>query len=55
MWKVNDVPDYLKTQKKCDKVVKVDPSFLQFVPDWFVSKQQLDVWYGDDHDDDIIK
>ena len=51
MWKVKDVPDYLKTQKKCDKVVKDD--FLQFVPDWFVSKQQLDVWYDDDHDDDI--
>ena len=39
----------------CDKVVKDDLSSLQFVPDWFVNHKPLDVWYDDDHDDDIIK
>ena len=42
----------------CDKAIKDDPSSLQFVPDWFVSQQQLDVWYGDDYwynNDDITE
>ena len=42
----------------CNKAVKDDPFSLQFVPDWFVSQQQLDVWYGNDYwynDDDIIE
>ena len=42
----------------CNKAVKDDPFSLQFVPDWFVSQQQLDVWYGDDYwynDDDITE
>ena len=41
----------------CDKAVKDDPSSLQFVPDWFVTQQQTDVWYDDDywyHDNEII-
>ena len=32
----------------CDKVVKDDPSFLQFVPNWFFTKEQIDMWYDDD-------
>ena len=31
---------------------------MQFVSDWFVSQQQLDVWYDDDywyHDDEVIE
>ena len=42
----------------CDKVVKYDPSSLQFVPDQFVTQQQLDLWYDDEywyHDDEIIE
>ena len=42
----------------CDKAIKDDPSSLQFVPDWFVSQQQLDVWYDDLYwynDDDITE
>ena len=31
----------------CEKVVKDDPS-LQYVPDWFVTQQQIDTWYDDD-------
>ena len=42
----------------CDKTVRDDPSSVQFVPDWFVTQEQMDVWYGDDywyHNDDIIE
>ena len=31
---------------------------MQFVSDWFVSQQQLDVWYDDDywyHNDEVIE
>ena len=41
------IPDCLKTQEMCEKVVKDDPS-LQYVPDWFVTQQQIDTWYDDD-------
>ena len=47
-----------KNIKVCDKAVKDDPSSLQFVSDWFVTQQQIDVWYDDDywyHDDEIIE
>ena len=40
-----------------DKAIKDDPSSL-FIPDWFVTQQQLDAWLDDDywyHDDDITE
>ena len=47
-WQLNDIPDYLTTKKKvCDEAVKSNPSSLQFLPDWFVTQQQMDVWYDD--------
>ena len=55
---LNDIPDYLKKQKMCDKAVKDDPSSLQFVPDWFVTQEQIDIWYDDDywyHDDELME
>ena len=36
----------------CDKVVEDDSSFLQFVPDWFITKEWIDMWYDDYYDDD---
>ena len=42
----------------CDKAVKDDPSSLQFVPDWFVTQEQIDIWYDDDywyHDDELME
>ena len=35
----------------CDKAVKNDPSFLEFVTDWFVRRECMWMWY-DDYDDD---
>ena len=58
-WQLNDIPDYLKTQKMCDDVVRRDPYSLQFVRDWFLTKEQIDVWYYDDeycdNDDELIE
>ena len=40
-----DVPDNLKKQEICDKAVRGDPSSLQFIPDWFVTKEDIDLWH----------
>ena len=42
----------------CDDAVKNDPSSLQFVSDWFVTKQQIDAWFDDGYwydDDEMIE
>ena len=44
-WQLNDIPDYLKTQKMCDDVVRKETYSLQLVPDWFVTEEEIDVWY----------
>ena len=31
----------------CDKAVRDDPSSLQYIPDWFVTQQQLKLWHDD--------
>ena len=31
----------------CDQAVKYDSSSLQFVPDWFVTQEQIDLWDDD--------
>ena len=33
----------------CDKAVRDYIFSLQFVPDWFVTQQQIDKWCGDDY------
>ena len=33
----------------CDKAVRDYLFSLQFVPDWFVTQQQIDIWYDDDY------
>ena len=48
-WLIGNIPDHFKTQEMCERAVEVDPSFLRFVPDWFVSQEQLKLWHdGDD-------
>ena len=50
--------NHLKTREMCDKAVRDDSSSLQFVPDLFVTQQQVESWcdeceyYDDDDDDD---
>ena len=57
-WQLKYVPDQYKMQRMCDKAVRGDSSTLQFISDWFVTQQQMYVWYDDDycfHDDEIIE
>ena len=50
---LKDVPDHLKTQKMRDKAEWGNRFSLQFVPDWFVTQQQLKLWhYYDDYCND---
>ena len=49
--------DHFNMQEICDKAVEIDPSSLQYVPDWFVTKECVQMWYDynehcDDDDDD---
>ena len=42
----------------CNKAVEVDPWQLKDVPDWFVTQEQIDMWYDDDEycdDDGLIR
>ena len=43
------VPNRFKTQKMCDKR---SSSSTQFVPDWFVTSEQMWMWYDDYYDND---
>ena len=47
-WQLYDVPDFLKTEEMCDDVVRRDSYLLQFVSDWFVTQEQLEIWHDDD-------
>ena len=45
-------------RKKCDDRVQGDSYSLQFVPDWFVTQEQLETWHDDNdycNDDELIK
>ena len=36
----------------CDKAVEEDLYLLEYVPDWFVRQEQIDLWHDDYYDDD---
>ena len=38
--------------RKYDKAVWEDSSSLQYVPDWFITREWVDMWYDDYYDDD---
>ena len=42
------IPDHFKSLEVCERAVKHDLSFLQFVPDWFETLQQIDIWHRND-------
>ena len=39
-------PDNFKTQEACDKTVRDDPSYLQFVLNLFVAREGVDMQYN---------
>ena len=42
------VPTGFKTQKMCDNAVREECLSLEFVLDWFVTKQQTKIWHDND-------
>ena len=52
-WLIGHVHDQYITQEMCNEAVELDPSFLQYVPNWFATQQQLKLWY--DTDDWLIR
>ena len=51
-------PDHCKTHKMRDKAVSEDLYTLQYVHDWFVTQEQVKIWYDDDDycdDDEIVE
>ena len=55
-WQLKYVPDHFKTEKMYHMAVWGGSSSLQYVPDWFVTREGLYMWYDDseycDYDDD---
>ena len=52
------VPDRFKTQEMCEKAVKNCLWLLKYVPDWFVTHQQIKIWHDNDdycNDDKLIE
>ena len=45
------VPDHLKTKEMCGCAIEDDPNTLEFVPDWFVTREWVDMWHDDCYDD----
>ena len=57
-WQLGVAPDYLKTRETCERAVVKYPATLEFVPDWFVSQQQLKLWHDKDgycNNNELIK
>ena len=46
------VPDRFKIKSICEKAVKDDSSSLQFVPEYFVTREWVGMWHDDYYDDD---
>ena len=52
------VPDRLKTREMCEKAVEKYLWLLKYVPDWFLTHQQIKIWHDNDdycNDDELIK
>ena len=43
-------------QEICDKAVRDKPSLLRYIPDWFVTRERVAMWYdGSEYCDDDDK
>ena len=58
LWQLKDVTDRFKTQEMCNEAVHNKLCLMLFVLGWFVTQQQIHVWYDDDYgynDNEMIK
>ena len=42
------VPEHFKDKKVCERAIKNEPGSLKFVPDFFITEEQIGVWYCND-------
>ena len=42
------VPDHFKIYEMCEKAVKKYLWLLKYVPDWFVTHEQIKIWHDND-------
>ena len=52
------LPHRFKTRQMCEKAVKKYLWLLKYVPDWFVTHQQIKIWHDNDdycNDDELIE
>ena len=57
-WSLQVVPDCLKTREMGEKADKKYLWLLKYVPDWFVTNQQLKIWHDNNkscNDDKLIE
>ena len=47
-------PKHTAPCSMCDAAVREDSLSLQYVPDWFVTQQQVKIWHDDKDDDDEL-
>ena len=48
----NHIPNHFEIQKICENAAKEDSSSLRYVPDWFVTRELVDMWYDEYYFDD---
>ena len=55
-WMLRCVLNCLKAQEMCNETMRIEPYLLEYVPDWFVTQQQLKLWhdYGE-YEDNLFK
>ena len=44
---MHHVPNHFKTQKMCNKSVQRELKTLEFIPNYFVTQRQIDLWHQD--------
>ena len=57
-WQLGNASDHFKTQEMFNEAMREDSYAFKFVPDWFVTQQQVKIRHDDDHycnDNELIK
>ena len=50
---LQQVPDHFKTREMCKRAIEADLYTLVFRPGWFVTQEQIKLWYYDDYDHEV--
>ena len=47
-WILSDVPDHFKSREMCNEAVGWRICRVMYVPNWFITQQQIDLWHKGD-------